>query len=270
MRLLVELRAQADAAYRHDYHHKLRGRLWRALEDTRFEDEHDNGHPFGLAFSNIFPWGDIDAGDSRSLLVASPREPLLAAVADDLQTNPEFNVGDMSFGVTDVSTVDVDVGEPGTRGVLESATGVFVRLGDDHRDEYGIEDDHDAPTYWRPEHTIEPFRDAVQTNLQYKHERFAHDYEPGLVEVGEPLFDGYDLVKTYALPVTVTTGTRIEVVVSKWRLDYRVRDDQHRRHLNLALAAGIGGRNALGFGFLNVVEQTKPGASELEGKRAFT
>lgn len=269
MRLLIELKATADSAYRNDYHHKLRGRIWRALDDTRFESEHGDGEPMGLAFSNIFPWDDIEEGDSRSLLVASPREELLAEIARDLQDDPEFNVGDMAFEVEDVSSLEVDVGEPGTRGVLETATGVFVRLTDEHRQRYGIENEHDAPTYWRPEHTIEPFRDAIQGNLQYKHDRFAYDYQPGPAEVDGDLFEGYDLVKTYALPVTVTTGTRIEAVVSKWRLDYRVRDDDHRRHLNLALSTGIGGRNALGFGFVNVVEKTRPGDTELEGENAF-
>lgn len=269
VRLLVTLDAQADAAYRTAYHHKLRGRLWRALEDTEFESEHDDGQPLGLSFSNIFPWGDIQEGDERSLLVASAREPLLTEIARDLQANPEFNVGDMPFEVSDVSSLEVDVGEPGTRGVIETATGVVVRLTDEHRERYGIEDDHDAPTYWQPEHTIEPFKNAVRANLQHKHDRFAHDYQPGPNEIDTDLFDGYDLIKTYALPVTVTTGTTIDIVLSKWRLEYRVRDDDHRRHLNLALDTGIGGRNSLGFGFVNIVEKTTPESTELEGENAF-
>lgn len=269
MRILIDLRARADAAYRHDYHHKLRGRLWRALEDTEFESEHGNGHPLGLAFSNIFPWDDIQEGDERSLLVASPREPLLSAIARDLDANPEFNVGDMAFEIEDVSALNVDVGEPGTRGVIETATGVLVRLTEEHRETYGIESEHDAPTYWQPEHTIEPFRNALQGNLQHKHDRFSHDYQPGPEDVDGDLFEGYDFLKTYALPVTVTEGATIEVVLSKWRFDYRVRDDYHRRHLNLALDTGIGGRNALGFGFVNIVEKTTARGTELEGENAF-
>jgi CRISPR-associated endoribonuclease Cas6 len=66
------------------------------------------------------------------------------------------------------------------------------------------------------------------------------------------------LIKTYALPVTVTEGVERQLVLSKWRLGYKVRDDHHRRHLNLALDAGIGGRNGLGFGFVNITEKTDP------------
>jgi len=270
VRLLVRLRARTDAAYRPNYHHKLRGRLWRALERTPYEEEHGEDDPLGLVFSNVFPWGPIEAGDERTLIVASPREGLLAAIAEGLQRDREFNVGDMAFEVDDLSSLDVDVGEPGTRGTIETATGVVVRLYDRHRERYDIEGDHgNSPTYWRPEHTIEPFRDAVVDNLARKHERFAPEYVPAPDAVGGDLFEGYDLIKTYALPTTVTEGVEIELVLSKWRLDYRVRDDAHRRHLNLALDTGIGGRNGLGFGFVNVVDRTRPGETELEGEDAF-
>lgn len=268
---MIDLRARADAAYQTSYHDKLRGRLWRALQETRFEKEHGDGEPLGISFSNVFPWGDISEDDERTLLVASPREELLAAIAEDLQSDREFNVGEMPFDVVGLSPVEVDVGEPGTRGVIETATGVVVRLYERHRDEYGIDGEYgDSPTYWQPEFGIEPLRDAIGDNLQRKHDRFAPSYVPGPREVDGNLFDGYELLKTYALPTTVTEGVELNLIVSKWRFDYRVRDDSHRKQLNLALDTGIGGRNGLGFGFVNVVERTRPGESELEGQDAFT
>ncbi|ELZ93657.1 CRISPR-associated Cas6 family protein [Haloferax mucosum ATCC BAA-1512] len=244
--------------------------MWRALEGSKFDREHDNGHPLGLAFSNIFPWGEIRAGDRRSVLFASPREDLLATIARDLQQDRAFNIGEMSFEVDELSQLSVDVGEPGTRGVIETATGVVVRILPEHRERYGIETDYDTATYWRPEHTIRPFKEAIQANLQHKHDRFAHEYQDGPTDVDGDLFEGYDLLKTYALPVTVTTGTTIDLLLSKWRFDYRVRSDSHRRHLNLALDTGLGGRNGLGFGFSNIVEKTAPSESQLEGADALT
>ena len=148
---MIDLRAQSDAAYQTSYHHKLRGRLWRALQGTRFEEEHGDGEPIGLAFSNIFPWGDIHEGDEQKLLIASPREELLAAIAEGLQADREFNVGEMPFEVAGLAPVEVDVGEPGTRGVIETATGVVIRLYEHHREEYSIDGKHgDSPTYWQP------------------------------------------------------------------------------------------------------------------------
>lgn len=256
MRILAHLSARADAAYDHAYHHKLRGRIWRALEGTEYDDQHGNGEPPGFSYSNIFPWGEMGEGDDRHLLVASPEESLLAHVAEGLKTDRELNVGEMAFHVDDVTALDVDVGEPGTSGTIETATGVLVRLQERHRQEYGIEEDADygdTATFWRPEHSMEPFFDAIEDNAQYKHDLFVPEYLPGPTDVEGALFDGYELIKTYALPLTVTQGVERDVVLSKWEFDYTVRDDDHRRHLNLLLDCGIGGRNGLGLGFINIV-----------------
>jgi CRISPR-associated endoribonuclease Cas6 len=196
----------------------------------------------------------MQEGDERWLLVAAPEEQLLAHVAQDLQEDRELNVGEMPFRIEDVNAVDPDVGEPGTSGTLESGTGVLVRIPPWQREAYGINDDHgDTATFWRPEHTMEPFRTQLRANLDRKHRLFAPDYLPGPTDCEGVLFDEYDLLKTYALPVDVTEGERMTYVVSKWKLGFTVRDDHHRRHLNLALDCGIGERNSLGFGFINLL-----------------
>ena len=81
VRLLIRLRARADAVYDNAYHHKLRGRLWKGLRGTEHDELHDAERPIGLSFSNVFPWGDVEEGDERTVLVASTDQDLLAAVA---------------------------------------------------------------------------------------------------------------------------------------------------------------------------------------------
>ena len=270
MRLLTELSARADAAFDNAHHAKLRGRFWDALNGTDYDDRHDADEPPGFCFSLIYPPRDMEAGDQRWLLVASPDEELLTHVARDLKDDRELNVGPMPLQVEEVNALAPDVGEPGTRGTLESGTGVLVRIPPWQRENYGIEGDHgDSATFWRPKHTMEPFRNQVRANLDRKHGLFAREYLPGPSETDGELFEEYDLLKTYALPVDVTEGQRMTYVVSKWELGYRVRDNDHRRHLNLALDCGIGERNALGFGFLNISERTRPGETELEDEDAF-
>jgi CRISPR-associated endoribonuclease Cas6 len=253
MRVLGRLRARADAAYDNTYHHKLRGRFWNALDGTKYDEIHDANRPKGFAYSNPFPPGDMEEGDERTLLVSSPDEELLAHIAAHLQDFPELNIGEMPFHVDHVSPLAPDVGEPGTSGTIETGTGVLVRIPPWRFDEYGIDVDHDEAEFWRPEHTMEPFQNQIEANLDKKHDLFAPDYLPGPSDRDGDLFEGYELIKTFALPVTVTEGVKETWVLSKWRFDYTVRDDHHRRHLNLALDTGIGERNSLGFGFVNIV-----------------
>lgn len=258
MRILARLHARRDAEYDNAYHHKLRGRLWGALRKTEFSDRHDENEPPGFVYSNPFPPRDMVEGDERNVIVASPEEQLLTHVARDLQENPELNIGEMPFEVVDISGLAPDVGEPGTTGTLETGTGVLVRIPPWKRQEYGIEGDYgDQATYWRPEHTMEPFREQIKANLDRKHGLFGPDWLPGPSDCDDELFEEYDLIKTFALPVTTTQGQELTYVLSKWRLGYRVRDDDHRRHLNLALDCGIGERNALGLGLLNLDREEK-------------
>ncbi|MFC7155080.1 CRISPR-associated endoribonuclease Cas6 [Halomarina halobia] len=259
MRVLVRLSARADAAYDNAYHHKLRGRIWRALDGTEYDALHDSNEPPGFAYSNPFPPRDMREGDERTLLVASPDEQLLAHVAADLLSDRELNVGEMPFRVEDASALTPDAGEPGTSGTIETGTGLLVRIPPWRCEEYGI--DHpggDTAVFWRPEHTTEPLMNQLEANLDRKHRLFAPDYLPGPSDRQGELFDSYELLKTFAVPVTVTEGERMTFVLSKWKFGYTVRDDHHRRHLNLALDCGLGERNSLGFGFVNVDEKYDP------------
>jgi CRISPR-associated endoribonuclease Cas6 len=197
--------------------------------------------------------------------VASPDEELLTHVARDLQADRELNIGEMPFRVTELHALAPDVGEPRTSGTLESGTGVLVRIPPERREEYGIDGDHgDSATYWRPEHTMAPFRNQIEANLDRKHRLFGADHLPGPSDRDGDLFDGYELLKTFAVPIEVTQGQELTYVLSKWKLDYTVRDDHHRRHLNLALDCGIGERNSLGLGLLNVAERTGPDGRQLD------
>jgi CRISPR-associated endoribonuclease Cas6 len=246
-----------------NYHHKLRGRIWQALQGSKFDEEHGADDPVGFAFSNPFPPGDLEPGDTRTLLISSVHEDLLTLVARDLNEHPDLELGSMLFEVDEMSVIEPDVGEPGTRGTIETGTGVLVRITPEHRERYGIDGDgSDEVTFWRPEHSMEPFKDAIRANLQHKHDLFARDHLPGPEDAKTPLFDGYELLKTFALPVDVTTNERRTLILSKWRFDYTVQNDDHRRWLNLALDCGIGGRNGLGFGFVNIVEDSVIPASE--------
>jgi len=101
---------------------------------------------------------------------------------------------------------------------------------------------------------MEPLRTQLVNNLDKKHRLFCPDYLPGPSDKSYSLFEDYELMKTFAIPVTVSEGQELTYVLSKWRFGYTVRDDDHRRHLNLALDTGLGERNALGLGFMNITD----------------
>jgi CRISPR-associated endoribonuclease Cas6 len=258
-----------DASYDNAYHDKLRGRIWRGLEGTEYDDLHDEQRPLGFCFSCPIPPFDMEEGDERVVLISATDRDLLGEIAADLEANPEFNIGEMPFEVTDMSLLGPDVGEPGTTGIIRTGTGLLVRIPPWQADEYDIETGGDHAQFWRPEHSMEPLRVQLENNLDKKHGHYCPDDLPGPSDVEGSLFNEYDLQKTYALPVKVSEQTELTYVVSKWEFGYTVRDDHHRRHLNLALDTGLGERNSLGFGFLNIDEDSvsPPGRIDTNGRQ---
>lgn len=270
MRIELTLKAIADAEYDTSYHHKLRGRIWRALGGLeRYEEIHDSSHGVGLAFSNIFPWGNLEEGDRRYLRIASPRRTVLDDLIMHFSQDRTFDIGQMRFEIEDITGHAPQVGEPGSTGRIDTGTGVFCAFSRQMADEYGLDtsemESGEAETelFWRPRHGMGALQDTMRRSLQQTHELYGDDYYEGPTDVDSPLFESVEPIKdqvTYSIRFQPATAVDRTVILSKWRLGYRVRDETHRYHLNLALDAGIGQRREHGFGFLNLRDQTPPRA----------
>lgn len=252
MRLLVRLDAQRDAVYDPEYHHKLRGVIWRYLDDTPFEELHGTDDALPFVFSNPFPVSDISKGNRRNVLIASPHDALIEVLKERIEQGDEFNIGELPFEVADTTSFSADVGEPGTTGKLTTASGVYIPLKRDRWDEFGIDPDYNTEEIgWEPSHSLGLFRQRIRENLTWKHDEIFRDYLDSPEDGDSMLFDDWTRKKVYSVDIPVTTDYEWTFVVSKWDLGYQVRNNDHRRWLNLALDTGLGARNPLGFGFVN-------------------
>lgn len=270
MRIELKLNAIADAEYDSSYHHKLRGRIWRALENKeKYADVHSTNHGVGFVFSNVFPWGNIEEGDRRYVRIASPHREVLDDLIAHFGRNRAFDIGQMRFEVTEITGHAPHVGEPGSTGRLDTGTGVFCAFDRQLAEEQDLDitemeaGKSETKLFWRPKHGMGALQETIRRSLQRTHELHGDDYYDGPMEVEEPLFDSIEPIKddvTYSIQFQPATEVNRKVILSKWRLGYRVRDETHRYHLNLALDAGIGQRREHGFGFLNLREQTPPRA----------
>jgi CRISPR-associated endoribonuclease Cas6 len=171
MRLLVRLNAQRDAAYDPEYHHKLRGVIWRYLDSTPFEELHGTDDALPFVFSNPFPVKEIKEGDRRNVLIASPHDALMETLSKRINPNDEFNIGELPFEVSDTSLFGVDVGEPGETGTLSTASGIYVPLKRDRWEEFEIDPEYDTEEIgWVPEYSLDVFRQRIRENLSWKHD----------------------------------------------------------------------------------------------------
>lgn len=258
MRLIVSTRSNLDASHSTEFGYKLRGRIWRALEETEFDYRHKQDEPPGFVTSCPRPFGDVREGESRFLMIASPDETLLEHIHDNLDDEPTLNIGEWSLDIESIHSRRIDVGELGSRGRLETATGVLVSFPPHKFQELGLtkhltdeQIESGERCFWRPKFGNGLLFDQLEANLDRKHRLFKPDHLPGPSDVPGRLFDRYELLKTFATPKRLTESVEHTLILSKWRLGYQVRDQDHRRHLNLALECGLGERNPVGLGFVD-------------------
>lgn len=253
MRLLVRLDAARDATYNSTYHHKLRGVIWNALEESPYSALHGDRDTVPFSFSNPFPVSDMETDDRRNILIASPHDGLVEYLATQFTPSAEFNIGEMPFTVAGANIIGTDVGEPGTSGVLRTDTGLYIPLPKERWSQYGINPQVNADKVgWTHDYPVDILIERIRENLSWKHNQLKDDFLEGPAD-STSLFTAYNHDKTYGIRVPVTTEPTYEYtfVVSKWEFEYTVRSPDHRRWLNLALDTGLGWRNSLGFGFTN-------------------
>lgn len=259
-RLAVTLQARRDAAYQPSYHNKLRGVIGSGLTDSQFSNEHDKNKSLGLCFSGLIPWGDLSAGDTRTLLIAATREDVLIEIASHLKRNPEVNIGEMPLEVIGMEEREADVGPVGTRGTITTDTGVLVRLTHDECAAHGIEPGGKSRVMWKSSHPVSAFKSKVVDTLDTHWKQLASSPDgPSPADLHEPLFESTSLMKDYAIKLEVSSSKTLTLVVSKWTFEYTVQSPAHRDVLNFALASGVGAKNGYGLGFVSIDEKTPPG-----------
>ena len=266
-KLILYLEAQADCTYPDMYHRKLHGAILNRIPDPIIErSKQREVSTLGVSFTELVPWGDVTAGETRELVVNTVNPEVVGHIAQSVSSDPTFDIGEMQFTVQGIDQSTVDVGEVGTRGTLESDTGVLVSIPNDRVAEFGIENSGDEVYYWSEDDPEEVFTRRISENLAGKWRTFANrsstDNGTETAGVSEaihgPLFTRKTLQKTYSIPLRVSRDHTQRIVLSKWEFEYEVRNQAHREILNLALGAGIGERNSFGLGTLSLTSKQEP------------
>jgi len=263
-KLILYLEAQADCEYPRMYHRKLHGAILNRIPDQIIEESKQaDVSALGVSFTELIPWGDVSAGETRELVLNTVDPEIVGHIAQSLSADPEFNIGEMQFTVQGVDQTTVDVGEVGTQGTIESDSGVLVAIPNDRVSEFGIENPGNDVYYWSEDDPVDVFTQRVNENLAGKWRWFseqasASDPDPIPDATHGPLFTQQTLQKTYSIPLRVSSDHTQRVVLSKWEFEYEVRNQTHRELLNLALGSGIGQRNSYGLGTLSLTSKQEP------------
>lgn len=243
MRCLVNLTAMQKQVYSPSYHVKLQGAMYDILSDAGYGFVHRE-RPFKfVTFSNVFPPEDMEAGDNRTWLLASPNEELITAVARTIADRHVLEVGDRRYRIRGTSTFEIT---PDETGGMETATPVIVRIPAGRCDQYGIKNEANYDdVYWRLDHPEDAFVQEVERNLAAKYRAYYDAVPPD-----RPYFTDLRPQKEVAIPLQYDETT-VQTIGTTWEFDYQCRTRQMYRLIKLAYSAGVGELNTTGFGFVN-------------------
>ncbi len=255
MRLVIRLRAIENTPYEMQYHYHLQGFIYNLLRGSIYDQIHDKqGYKF-FCFSNIFPARDLLQNDLRTLIVSSPNGEFIKYLYEILQLSlgrgREVMIGIMKFKIDSLDKLIVKLPNTTPFGLI-TGTPIIVRIPKEKYKGYDFEQtkkEYDY-VYWRSEHPIDIFITQLENNLLKKYVLYHRILTDSITRKTPVLFHIFKFKKQISTRVFMK-GFEQVVIGTLWEFGFDA--DVNKDIIQFALDAGLGERNSLGFGFMNLL-----------------
>ena len=147
MRLLLRLKSENDQKDVSLEYHKSQGFVYSLLAESGFPLLHDKSGFKPFCFSNIFPFGDMKAGDVRhfrSRLPVTPSSKASRSILPPLTGSPD-PLGDCSFSLKGVRIIDTQINQGPVK--IICATPILLRIPENNYDLYAVPEEERRPRY---------------------------------------------------------------------------------------------------------------------------
>lgn len=263
MRLLLRLKCSESTSYEMEYHYHLQGFIYSLLKNSKYDYIHNkDGYKF-FCFSNIFPAKSLELNDLRTLLISSPHSDFILYLYEELhkQWNRSITIAHMKFSIDSIDKFLVKIPN-NTHITLITGTPIIVRIPRDKYRVYGIEQGNNYDyIYWRNDHPIYLFISQVGNNLlkkyieysKYSDDRYsieALDIQKSVRSIPLSIFQKFKFKKQVSTRLYMK-GFHQVVIGTVWEFGFGLNFD--RNLIQFILDSGLGERNSLGFGFMNLL-----------------
>ena len=262
MRLVIKLNCTEYSRYEMQYHYLLQGFIYNLLKGSKYDYIHDKeGYKF-FCFSNIFPASDLKKNDPRTMIISSPDNEFITYLHEALQGRDkrEIKIGCMKFRLDYIDKLDRNV--PHNRPVtLITGTPIIVRIPSKKYREHEITPENEYEyIYWRSDHPIELFISLVESSLLHKYSKYQEAKNAikttEIIKLASqrssiPFFQRFKFKKQISTRIFMK-GSEQVVIGTVWEFRFTV-NLYNRDIIQFALDCGLGERNSLGFGFMNLL-----------------
>jgi CRISPR-associated endoribonuclease Cas6 len=252
MRLLLGLKPLVTLPRQetNNYYH-LQGFIYSLLESSsQFSKLHNKkGYKF-FCFSNTFSSSrSNDDTDIRYLIVSSPSKEFIRYIGSTLKKTKEnkdpISIGKLKLLVDDVRIFETKLRSPFT---LITGTPIVMRISKERYQKFNLETKYPyAYVYWRKEYPLEMFTRQLEENLCEKYAEFTGREVARENELS--IFHKLTFKKQISTRISIHDTEQI-VIGSLWEFSFD--DGSDIELLQFGLDCGLGERNSMGFGFMNV------------------
>jgi CRISPR-associated endoribonuclease Cas6 len=233
----------------------VQGFIYNLLLNSKYDYLHDKeGFKF-FCFSNIFPVTKyLDRNSLRTLIISSPDSEFILYLYENLKrrwnAKSEISIGSMVFRIDSIDKLFVNIPN-NTSFVLTTGTPIIVRVPREKYREYSIEPSKNYEyIYWRFKHPIDLFLSQIESNLSKKYDEY---HKPGndmkIPMRQSSLFQKFKFRKQISTRILMKNAEQI-IIGTLW--DFGFEGSEDKILIQFALDTGLGERNSMGFGFMNI------------------
>jgi CRISPR-associated endoribonuclease Cas6 len=211
-----------------------------------------------FCFSNIFPAEDLGMNDIRTLVISSPSSEFISLLYEMVSryknTAEIVRVGHMKFRIVSHHTSYVKVPDDHHFNLI-TGTPIIVRISRESYETRGVKPRKDYPyIYWRSEYPVDLFISHIENNLRKKYCSYfgCNDDSDNkhLTRYTSELFYKLKFKKQISTRLFIAGSEQI-VIGTLWEFIFE--GWGNKKLIEFALDVGLGERNPLGFGFMNLI-----------------
>ncbi len=234
MRVLIKLKPEKFIPGYKINKHTIQGGIYYLIDGTEFSDLHKKtGFKF-FTFSDFFPVGDFYPGKHKFLIISSPNEKLIHEIARRAKEMNHFYLSDSPLKVEEVKTFNI-------RPTGKFTTGTPIVIQTDNKNSVYFS--------FQKGGNMRVFTERLKENAIKKYNAFYDDD----LSLEDELFDLLQFRKEVSV-IVKKDGKSFVVIGTLWSLLQKRIPRGYGKFYRFILDCGLGEKNSLGFGFLNVIK----------------
>ncbi|PKP59454.1 MAG: CRISPR-associated endoribonuclease Cas6 [Candidatus Altiarchaeales archaeon HGW-Altiarchaeales-1] len=267
MRIIVKILPKEIFVYEEISKYFIHSFIWNLLKGTEFSKFHDTKKFKFFTFSNIFPVSEFKFNEEKQFIISSPNEYFIDTIAEKLQNTRYFKFGIHEFELKEFKKFPMELKQR-----WETSTPIVLYENNNTHTYYSTNRNPDLNFF------LERLKDNAlkKFNVFYiKNASSIFDYPKNLTDFcdnknfgfEEPLFDRLFFKKQVAVHMRkdmeefLFLGTLWEFEINLLRMN-----EGKRKFYEFVMECGLGEKNSLGFGFVNMKREKRKDSGKDNGK----